>query len=97
MMTQQERESAAIAIRILQELLEKDEQEKKESEKGQELPDIIPEMISIASVQERTGLSRNAVLMILGTNPGVYIKNGKKCIVNWPKFVRALNEGRAAG
>lgn len=55
-----------------------------------------PEMVTIKTASERTGLSYDAIRRLCLTNQIVYIKAGCKFLINFGKFVDFLN-GEGAG
>lgn len=52
-----------------------------------------PEMVTMRELSKRTGLSYDAIRKMLLRGEVVYIKVGKKFLVNAGKFVEYLNGG----
>lgn len=54
----------------------------------------IPEMLTIRETAKRSGLSYHSIRNKCLRNEIVCIRNGKKFLVNWGKFVDYLNTGK---
>lgn len=53
--------------------------------------DIIPEMLTLEQTSKRSGLSYDALRKMCLNNKIVYIRVGKKFLINWNRFVDYLN------
>lgn len=56
--------------------------------------EMIPEMLTIKQTAERSGLSYDSIRKRCLNNEIVYIRNGKKFLINWNKFLEYLNGER---
>lgn len=54
---------------------------------------IVPTMLSIAEAAERSGLAQHYVRQLCLTNQIVYVRAGKKYLVNFEKLIDFLNTG----
>lgn len=57
----------------------------------------VPTMITIREAARRTGVSYDFVWKLCRSNQIVYIRAGKKFLVNFEKFVEFLNNGTIGG
>lgn len=57
----------------------------------------VPTMITIREAANRTGVSYDFVWKLCRSNQIVYVKAGKKFLVNFEKFVEFLNNGTIGG
>lgn len=57
----------------------------------------VPTMITIREAAKRTGVSYDFVWKLCRSNQIVYVKAGKKFLVNFEKFVEFLNNGTIGG
>ena len=57
----------------------------------------IPEMLTIRETANRTGVSYDAIRKLCLQNKIVYIRAGKKFLVNFDKFCEYLNAGEKEG
>ncbi len=53
--------------------------------------DMIPEMLTLEQTSKRSGLSYDALRKMCLNNKIVYIRVGKKFLINWNRFVDYLN------
>lgn len=53
----------------------------------------VPIMLTINEVREKTGFSYEFVRQLIRENKVVYVKAGKKFLINWEKLVEYLNKG----
>jgi len=53
--------------------------------------DMIPEMLTLDQTSKRSGLSYDALRKMCLNNEIVYIRVGKKFLINWNRFVDYLN------
>ena len=56
---------------------------------------VIPTMLTINEVSDRTGISRDAIRKMVLSGELAHIKVGKKYLVNFNRFVEFLNGGAA--
>lgn len=55
--------------------------------------EMIPCMLSIKEASLRTGVSQSFVRRLCKDNKIVYVKSGKKYLINYNKFIDFLNAG----
>lgn len=57
----------------------------------------VPTMVTIREAARRTGVSYDFIWKLCRSNQIVYVKAGKKFLVNFEKFVDFLNAGTVEG
>lgn len=55
------------------------------------IADLIPEMLTIRQTADRSGVSYGAIRKMCMNNEIVFIRCGKKYLVNWNRFCDYLN------
>ena len=55
------------------------------------ISDIIPEMVTIEEAAKRSGLSYDSIRKKCIRNEIIYIRNGRKYLINWKRFLDYLN------
>lgn len=59
--------------------------------KNELLPELLPEMHTIKETSERSGLSYDTIRKMCLKNEIVFIKTGRKYLINWNRFIDYLN------
>lgn len=53
--------------------------------------EMVPEMITIEETSKRSGLSYDSIRKKCMRNEIAYIRNGRKYLINWRRFLEYLN------
>lgn len=57
------------------------------------IAEMVPEMLTIKECADRSGLSYDSIRKMVLSDKIVYIKVGRKTLINWSKFLEYLNKG----
>ena len=57
------------------------------------MQEMIPRMVTIAVAAQETGMTYSSILRLCLQNKIVFVKSGKKFLINFGKLVDYLNQG----